>query len=233
MLRRSTTGEPQLQHVRVITLSASYGAGGSLIGPRLAESLGLTFADRLLTTATVDIEDDEGGRTGAGERVTEAEHKEIRRGRIFDRLAVLTGGMGLSPLTSEDVRRPLREQVEASVRALVPEGVVVLGRAGALVLAAEPFAFHVRLDGPPAARLRRGMAIEQIDAATAKRHLEETDKARAAYVDRLYGRRVDDPALYHLSVDATAFGIDDAVRLLSDAAEVFWARQAARLTKAE
>ena len=215
------------EHPRVITISASYGAGGSLIAPRLAEAMGLAFADRLLTTATVDLADAEPA-PGAGERVTEAEHQEIRRGRVFDRLAVLTGGMGLSPLTSEDVRRPLREQVEASVRDAARDGAVILGRAAALVLVDDPLVFHVRLDGPVAARLRRGMAIEKIDGPTAKRHLEETDKARAAYIDRLYGRRGDDPALYHLSLDATSFGIDDAVALIRSAAESYWARKAAQ-----
>jgi cytidylate kinase len=69
------------------------------------------------------------------------------------------------------------------------------------------------------------MAIEQIDAATAKRHLEETDRARDRYVDRLYGRRTSDPALYHLVLDATVLSVDDAVVLLRQAAEAFWARE--------
>ena len=42
---------------RVVTISASYGAGGSLIAPRLATALGLEFADRLLSVALPRIRD--------------------------------------------------------------------------------------------------------------------------------------------------------------------------------
>jgi hypothetical protein len=35
----------------VVTLSASFGAGGSVIGPRVAEELGLPFLDRAIPVA--------------------------------------------------------------------------------------------------------------------------------------------------------------------------------------
>ena len=38
----------------VVTISASYGAGGSRIGPRLAERLGVEFLDRVIPTAVAD-----------------------------------------------------------------------------------------------------------------------------------------------------------------------------------
>lgn len=206
-------------HAQVVTISASYGAGGSLIAPRLATALGLTFADRLLTTEVTDDPGD--GSTPVGE----SEREEGVWTRFLDRLAIVTGGMTLAPVTTDDVRRPLRETVEASVGKLACEGAVILGRAACLVLAEQPGVFHVRLDGPRDRRLRRGMAIEQIDKATAERHLEETDRARERYVDRLYGRRTADPSLYHLVLDATALTVDDAVALLQQAAGAFWARE--------
>src|SRR5512132_503461 len=38
----------------VVTLSASYGAGGSQVGPRLAERLGVAFLDRVIPTAVAE-----------------------------------------------------------------------------------------------------------------------------------------------------------------------------------
>src|SRR5207247_9729693 len=38
----------------VVTLSASYGAGGSQVGPRLAERLGVPFLDRVVPVAVAE-----------------------------------------------------------------------------------------------------------------------------------------------------------------------------------
>jgi len=38
----------------VVTISASYGAGGSQVGPRLADRLGVAFLDRAIPTAVAE-----------------------------------------------------------------------------------------------------------------------------------------------------------------------------------
>ena len=38
----------------LVTISAAYGAGGSLIGPRVAERLGVRFLDRALPVSVAD-----------------------------------------------------------------------------------------------------------------------------------------------------------------------------------
>ena len=101
---------------------------------------------------------------------------------------------------------------------------VLLGRAGAVVLAGHPAAFHIRLDGPEERRLARAAAFEGIDEITARNRLVETDRARARYVQRLYGRSPDDPLLYHLVIDSTVLSSEDCVEVIAAAAESFWRR---------
>ncbi len=105
---------------------------------------------------------------------------------------------------------------------------MILGRAAAVVLAGDPRAFHVRLDGPEHRRITRAMAIEGIDEATARARLHETDRARARYVDQLYRSDPADARLYHLLLDATALDTDDGVEVLATAAEAFWRQGADR-----
>jgi len=207
-----------LPPARVITVSASYGAGGSVIAPQLAQRLGLAFADRLIPAK-------EGAPTGAGaERVTEAEERQNSRGRFVERLALLTGGLGLPVPSADDLGDAIRPRVEASIHQVVDAGGgLILGRAAAVVLARQPGVFHVRLHGPQQQRIRRGMAIEHIDEATARSRLTETDKARDRYIKGLYGKDAADPDLYHLVLDSTAFAITDCVDLLVAAATSFWA----------
>jgi hypothetical protein len=202
---------------RVVTLSETYGAGGSVIGPRLAEELGVPFADRL-----IPARDAPGSAPGA-ERITEGERRQASRSRFLARLALLTGGLGLPVPHPDDLTDPVRERVERSIHELVKStGAVILGRAGAVVLADDPRAFHVRLDGPKRRRVNRAMDIEEIDEATARARLDETDRARTRYMNQLYRRDPTDGRLYHLVLDATSFETDDCVRLLTAAADAFW-----------
>jgi cytidylate kinase len=204
--------------VRIVTISATYGAGGSIIAPALAERLGLPFADRLIPA-------DNALPPGQGtERLTEEERQQYSRSRFFARLAAITGGLGMPVPSPEAVGGGVREQVEASIhQAIAPCGAVILGRAGAVVLAGHPRAFHVRLDGPKARRLARGMAFEHIDESTARSRLEETDRARARYVDRVYGSDPADPGRYHLTLDSTAVPAEACVEVIAVATSAFLA----------
>jgi cytidylate kinase len=133
--------------------------------------------------------------------------------------------LGLPVPAPEDLADPVREQVEQSIDRLVEAGgAVILGRAAAIVLAGDPRAFHVRLDGPKERRIARAMAIEGIDEAAARARLDDTDRARTRYVDRLYGLDPADARLYHLLLDSTVLEADDAVRVVVTAATAFWER---------
>ena len=205
---------------RVITVSAPYGSSGSLIAPALATRLGLPFADRLIPAR--------GGEPAAecGEQLTEEERLASRRTSFLDRLAHLTGGLGLPVPAGNDIGDHVRDQVERSVRDMAAgAGGVILGRGAMVVLAGHPAAFHVRLDGPEERRAARAMALEGIDEATARDRMAETDRARARYFNRLYALDAADAALYHLVVDSTVLPVDVCVRLVVDAATSFWGRR--------
>ena len=201
---------------RVVTVSSTYGAGGSVIAPRLAVRLGLPFADRLIPARDAPS-------VPGPERLSDEEREQQGRTRFFRRLAEVTGALNFPVPRDEDLRDRVREQVEASIIALAQTtGAVILGRAAAVVLAGHPASFHVRLDGPPERRARSGQAYEKIDLDTARIRLEETDRARARYVSRQYGRDPTEPSLYHLVLDTTMLDRGDCVELLAGAAESFW-----------
>ena len=96
----------------------------------------------------------------------------------------------------------------------------MLGRAGALVLRDDPRALHVRLDGPREPADRAGDAARaRSDRAEVERRLDETDRAREAYVRHFYRADARDPSLYHLTIDSTAIPLDAVVDLIVLAAD--------------
>lgn len=200
----------------LVTVSATYGAGGSVIAPRLAAELGLPFIDRMISGDIPEPRSEEG--------LTEGEQEASPTGRFlsyFARAATVGAMVPPDPMLEDD--ESIRAKSESVLRGvLAGEPAVVLGRAGAAVLASRPRAFHVRLDGPVDRRLKAAAQFENLDEEAVRRRQSETDRARTLFVKRLY--RVDpmDPALYHLVLDPTVLGVDGAVRVLTTAATEFF-----------
>lgn len=198
---------------RIITISASYGAGGSVIGPEVAKRLDFPFFDR----AVAAMGPEEAGREAAAEE----ERTEGRFARMLARFAAVPDPLALAPAGELAPFRDdaLREQAEERVRAFAGSDGVILGWGSTIVVES---AFHVRLDGPPKARVRQGMAIEGRSAEEARSRMAETDRIREQYVKRMYNRDWRDLTLYHLVLDTTALGIDASADVIVRAARAFW-----------
>lgn len=201
---------------RLLTVSATYGAGGSEIAPLLAHRLGLRFADRLSGAHSLP--------SLPAEHASDDELADTPRSRFLDGLALISADWNI-PAPANPAKLPdhVRAQVLGGLEELLETGgAVVLGRAAAIALGRRPGVFHVRLDGPPDRRARRGAAWEAIALDVARRRLDETDSSRARYVRRLYHADAADASLYHLVVDSTVLSVDDCVDLVAAAAESAW-----------
>lgn len=203
----------------VVTVSATYGAGGAVVGPAVAAALDVVFLDRAVPSAVA-------GRIGCS--LDEALQHDDRSPGGLERL--LTGAVRLPTVTLGSVDtafigtvndegrllydHEFVEHTEQVIGEVAHTGGVVLGRAAAIVLADHPTALHVRLDGAPQARLER--AREQWESGTADgggagasaepptaRIRDDNDRARAAYVRRFYRTDAASPRHYHMVLDGT------------------------------
>ena len=114
----------------------------------------------------------------------------------------------------------IRDQTERVIHQVADTtGGVILGRAAAIVLRDRPSALHVRLDGPSEARIQRAVGLEGVNEEQARKLLEETDRAREAYVKHFYRCDARDATHYHLVLDSTALELDDCVELILAAAK--------------
>ena len=208
--------------MRLVTISAQYGAGGSSIAPAVAEALGVPFVDRAIP---VQVARELGISTEESlARDDRADTRWMSRWLAgAARVAVVTSTVPASP-SEGAVASLLSDQAfvahtEKVIRELADStGGVILGRAAAVVLGDRPGTLHVRLHGPCSRRLRHAMASRGIDAATAQREMADADRARAAYVRRFYRRYPDDAGLYHLMCDSTALPAATVAELITVAA---------------
>ena len=216
----------------IVTVSASYGAGGSVVAPELARRLGVPFLSRATTStggftnpggaADPGADGSEGlaapgGHVGT-ERLAPGEERDVPVHRL---IAALTHAMPVGPTQSPPPARHLDESLrrdsEADIHLLAADGAgVILGRGAAVVLGKDN-GFHVRLDGPPELRVVQGATIERLDKDEARGHMEAADRARTAYVRRLYRADPTDAVHYHLVIDSTAIPLDVVVEVIVQA----------------
>jgi len=198
----------------IVALSAAYGADGSQIGPALAERLGVPFVDRGIALAVAERLE-----VPVREALAHEEPSPASSGSLLERL--LSGFVGAytgapAPLPADGVTPADFHQ--ASRDALLSQAAtgrgVILGRGACAALRHDPQVLRVRLSGPEHRRIEHAMRVREIDRDTSERTVRALDRAHADYLRQFYDADIDDPGLYHLAIDATAFSTDVCVRMI-------------------
>lgn len=204
-----------------VTIAATYGAGGSVIAPAVANRLSLPFIDRAIPVALAE----EIHEPLQAALADDADHTP-RMSRLLDGV-LATSGLFVGVTASPEQRGALPEitRTEETLRRIADTtGAVILGRAGVFALKDHPGVLHVRLDGDVEARCRAAARRYGIDMEAASRVQKQTDRARLAYVQHFYPRAGawDDAHHYHLVLDGTALSHDTCVDVIVMAAQDFF-----------
>ncbi len=200
----------------LVAISGAYGAGASRVGPALAQRLNVPFLDRVVSAAAAErlavaFDDAE----EVDEQSSASWLERILRGFVGQDFGTPAAWAPEADNRGEEFRRTTEAVLLAQARSGTG---VILGRAAAIVLREDPRVLRVRLDGPPARRVRQAMALEGIDEETARGRQRRQDRAHATYARHFYGVDIADPTLYHLALDSTTIALDTCVELLEHAA---------------
>jgi chloramphenicol 3-O-phosphotransferase len=200
----------------LVTISAAYGALGGEVGRAVASELDVPFLDRAIPAAVAEA---------LAVPIEEVESRDEALAGFLERLLgtfVMMGGMyggAVLPWGEVPDEAAFRAATEEIIRKHAQSGAgVILGRAGMIVLADHPHVVRVRLSGPLEARIEQAVRRYGLSHEDARRQERENDGARAAWVQRFYGRNVTDPTLYDLVINATKFGVEECVALIAAAA---------------
>lgn len=122
------------------------------------------------------------------------------------------------------LRPPMRE-VQAyhdAVRELMQEyveqgSIIIVGRAGQVILRGIEGVLHVRLYAPIDVRTERIAQRNQITIEAARLQVEASDKYRQRYLRRFYHAQWDDPDLYDLMVNTAHFSVVETASIIGEA----------------
>lgn len=164
---------------RAITISRQLGSLGSLIAQMVAQRLGYRLVWRELIN----------------QAARRACVPEVALATIDD-----LGLLGIRP--SPQARAAYHQAVRQVMEELVSEGhVVIVGRAGQVILHGHPEVLHVQVVAPVAVRAERIARRQNIPFEAALAQVTASDRTRRNYLRRYYRARWDDPLLYDLVVN--------------------------------
>jgi cytidylate kinase len=194
----------------LVTLSASYGAGGSEIGPKLAQRLGVPYVDRAIPQGVADK---------LAVPLTEAHERDQSPRSTLSRILLacspISQAYGAPAPENDPTDREYARATEEVLTELAKSGNgVILGRAGMLVLRDAPGCLRVRLDGPREARIAQAARVEQVSEDAAAKRMDKVDSARADYVRQFYDVDICDGSLYHVTLDSTAIPLDTCIDVI-------------------
>lgn len=202
----------------VVTLSREYGAGGLVVGRRVAERLGIDFLDaalisevsRRLRVSEEAVQRWDERREGIILRLLksmQASHPD------YAPLPPMPQEMAGVPPDSDAVMRVTSEVIEEAART---NRAVIVGRGGVVLLAGRPEVVHVRLVAPRPFRIRRMAVLAGTDEAAAAKEVESADRERTAYLKHHFGNDCQDPRLFALVINTEEVPLEMAADLIVD-----------------
>jgi cytidylate kinase len=111
----------------------------------------------------------------------------------------------------------LRQTTETILHLAELGNVILVGRAANVITAQLNHVFHVRLVGSEAERLKLVAEYYRLSRKKALQLMKKEDRARKRYVRRYFHQDIDDPLLYHLTINTDRLAIEEATRLIGEA----------------
>jgi cytidylate kinase len=213
--------------MKVITISRQFGSLGDEIASRLCEILNYRYFDKFLVMQAAH----EAGLSEQEAVDYSEEHYKMQN--FFER--VFSGPRTLAELRvwkedAQGLRKPqalaLTEEtaldlVQKAIHHAHALGrVVIVGRGGQVLLQNEPDVLHVRVEAPLETRIMRVKEWHPFETRVdirrqAQSLIEARDAASAAYLERFYHVRWDDPSLYHLILNTGKLTAEQGADMLA------------------
>lgn len=194
-----------------ITISRETGAGADIISQKLIEILQKNKKENLPDWTIFD--------KNLIEKVLEDHHLPKTLSEVFDEKkysAIISFASEL--LAGQPSIHSLVHKTTQTILSLAEIGnVIIVGRGGNIVTSNLPNAFHIRLVSVIEDRIKHVRDVYGYDTKQASDFLKKDDQARKNYISNYFHRQIDDPLLYHLTINTHRFTYDHASELIADA----------------
>lgn len=198
----------------VITISRTFGSGGSEVAAAVARALGWELLDSAFVDRVAEILH----ATPAQVQAIEERVPTLAQ-RIAQALAFGSSEIVSATLRADVPLLPTEERLVDVSRRVIEEAmghgpVVVVGRGAPATIGIRADALHVLCVTSLECAICRVMERERIGRESASHRVVETNRQRAQYVKRYYHREWLSPEHYDLCLNTGALGIDEAAAIV-------------------
>jgi cytidylate kinase len=184
---------------RVITVAREYGSGGGAIAKNVAERLNWKLLDRNLIAAIARSAQVDTETARRYDESVDSWWHRLNRGGLWS--ASLVGGASVADAQFFDAESMAALANELITGSAVKGGCVIVGRGGQCVLEGRSDVLNVFVYAPWEQRIAR-VKKRVTDAADIGELLRSTDRTRATYIRRYFGRDWKDPHLYQMMINS-------------------------------
>lgn len=199
----------------IITIGRQSGSGGKVIGQKLAERLGVECYDKELLALAAK-------HSGLCEELFE-KHDERPTSSFLYSLVMDSYSMGYTASGYSDMpinHKLFLAQFDTIKKLAEEHSCVIVGRCADYALAEYPNVVSVFITGNDSDKLARLRETYNVDASKAKDIMIKTDKQRSSYYNYYSNKKWSDPRSYDLCINSSMTGLDGAVDVIVNFAQV-------------
>lgn len=193
-----------------VTLSRQTGAGGLVVGLKLAEYLQQKLPGPRCAWTVFD--------KNLVQKVLEDHHlpEHMEKFMPEDRAREIDSAveelLGLHP----SVWTLVEHSVDSIFRLAQAGNVILIGRGSHIITRHMTHVFHVRLIGSEARRSQHCIEYYGLDASQALAYVKNEDRKRRRYLKQYFDRDIEDPLQYHMILNTDLIPYDDAARIIGN-----------------
>lgn len=198
----------------IITIGREYGSGGRQIGQAVAERLGIAYYDKELISLAAK-------KSGLSDEFIASNEQRTRSSLMHSfsaSSAYHTGFFAGHYLPLAESIFITQAQVIRDIAAR--ESAVIVGRCADYILSGRENTINVFIHAPMEARVKRIMALHNLNEAAAIKEIATSDKERGnhyfRYTDMKWGKAQN----YDICVNSALMGIEKTVEMLADLARI-------------
>jgi cytidylate kinase len=182
----------------VITISREYGSGGATLAEMLARSLDWKLVDESLVAEVAKRAKVDPGVAARYDECVDPWFHRLVKGLWQGGYEGLATAVDSKTIDSEGMTKFAGEIIREAASL---GQCVIVGRGAQCILRNHKNVFHVSIFGPHQQKIQR-MRDRLAPGTNAERVMDETDRRRAAYINRFYGEDWKDRRLYHLVISS-------------------------------
>lgn len=194
----------------VITISRQKGSGGAYLGKRLASRLNVLYLDReIVTQAAKELKMPVESLEARDEKLTPFWRS------LLESYAYITPTSYVPPPLHMPTDRELYSTESNIITRIAQQrSAVIVGRGGYYVLRQHPRCLSILLHADIAFRQRRVQELYHVSTEEALKLIASIDKEREHYLRALTGQNCMDARHYHLSIDTSVMGLEEAEEII-------------------